>query len=306
MGCESSKSETNVSKSDSDYSSNSAKENGRLEMMDNFDENENIMVKRVWIVKRSIRLHDEHVSINPLYFILYHLLFENFSDISFFRPKHNVFTIENKYNNNFKHWAVILELSNKSYVNIQFGSNGFSLKKFNKTNIEGESVLNAIINTWGEDGLPFSFCYLGEANYNYKNLYNILKEKKNQEETKFKEKGKIYYSVISNNCQHFACDIEKILFGKIKGWHSFNYYLNEFFEHFFPNINIDKLKKKYENDLKKINEELFKSNIKKIKPNYAVFKKLAKSDCKDYIMIYLYIINGLEESFGLKMNDYLI
>ena len=164
MGCESSKSETNVSKSDSDYSSNSAKENGRLEMMDNFDENENIMVERIWIVKRSIRLHDEHV-FNPLfYFILNHHPFENFSDISFVRPKHNVFTIENKYNSNFKHWAVILELSNKSYVNIQFGSNGFSLKKFNKTNIEGESVLNAIINTWGEDGLPFSFCYLGEAN----------------------------------------------------------------------------------------------------------------------------------------------
>ena len=191
MGCESSKSETNVSKSDSEYSSNSAKENGRLEMMDNFDENENIMVERVWIVKRSIRLHDEHVVVfNPFYFILNHLPFENSPVISFVRPKHNVFTIENKYNSNFKHWAVILELSNKSYVNIQFGSNGFSLKKFNKTNIEGESVLNAIINTWGEDGLPFSFCYLGKANYNYKNLYNILKEKKNQEETKFKEKGK--------------------------------------------------------------------------------------------------------------------
>ena len=301
MGCESSKSETNVSKSDSDYSSNSAKENGRLEMMDNFDENENIMVERVWIVKRSIRLNDEHVFNPLLYFILNHLPFENSPDISFVRPKHNVFTIENKYNNNFKHWAVILELSNKSYVNIQFGSNGFSLKKFNKTNIEGESVLNAIINTWGEDGLPFSFCYLGEANYNYKNLYNILKEKKNQEETKFKEKGKIYYSVLSNNCQHFACDIEKILFGKIKGWHSFNYYLNEFFEHFFPNINIDKLKKKYENDLKKINEELFKSNIKKIK-----LEELAKSHCKNYIKIYSYIIiNGLEKSFGLNINDYL-
>ena len=293
MGCESSKSETNVSKSDSDYSSNSAKENGRLEMMDNFDENENIMVKRVWIVKRSIRLHDEHVKIfKPIDFFLLHLLhlpFENSPDISFVRPKPNVFTIENKYNNNFKHWAVILELSNKSYVNIQFGSNGFSLKKFNKTNIEGESVLNAIINTWGEDGLPFSFCYLGKANYNYKNLYNILKEKKNQEETKFKEKGKIYYSVLSNNCQHFACDIEKILFRKIKGWHSFNYYLNEFFEHFFPNINIDKLKKKYENDLKKINEELFKSNVKKIEENYVVFKELAKSEGKNVLKIYIYI-----------------
>ena len=305
MGCESSKSETNVSKSDSDYSSNSAKENGRLEMMDNFDENENIMVKGVWIVKRSIRLHDEHVVVfDPFCFMLNHIPFDYSPDISLVSPKHNVFTIENKYNNNFKHWAVILELSNKSYVNIQFGSNGFSLKKFNKTNIEGESVLNAIINTWGEDGLPFSFCYLGEANYNYKNLYNILKEKKNQEETKFKEKGKIYYSVLSNNCQHFACDIEKILFGKIKGWHSFNYYLNEFFEHFFPNINIDKLKKKYENDLKKINEELFKSNVKKIEENYVVLKALAKCFRKNDIKN-LILIKKLEESFGLNIDDYL-
>ena len=118
------------------------------------------------------------------------------------------------------------------------------------------------------------------------------------------KKGKIYYSVLSNNCQHFACDIEKILFGKIKGWHSFNYYLNEFFEHFFPNININKLKKKYENDLKKINEELFKSNIKKIK-HFVMFTVSAKSDCKNYIKIYSYIRNGLEESFGLNINDYL-
>ena len=47
-------------------------------------------------------------------------------------------------------------------------------------------------------------------------------------------------------------------------WHSFDYYLDEFYNHFFPNININKLQLKYDNDVKMKNEELFKLNIKTI------------------------------------------
>ena len=64
----------------------------------------------------------------------------------------------------FNHWAIILELSNISYVKIQFGCKGFSLKEFNRTKIDGESLLNLIIKTWGEKSHSFSICYLGNAN----------------------------------------------------------------------------------------------------------------------------------------------
>lgn len=47
--------------------------------------------------------------------------------------------------------------------------------------------------------------------------------------------------------------------------HSFDYYLYEFYNYFFPNISLNKLKLKYDNDLKMKNEELFKLNIKSIK-----------------------------------------
>ena len=60
----------------------------------------------------------------------------------------NIFDIENETRWYPKHWAIILELSNDSYVNIQFGRDGFSLDEFNKTNIKGENILNSIIKTW--------------------------------------------------------------------------------------------------------------------------------------------------------------
>ena len=53
----------------------------------------------------------------------------------------------------------------------------FSLKEFDKTDIEGENLLNSIIETWGEEEHPFSFCYLGEANYEYENLVDIKMKK---------------------------------------------------------------------------------------------------------------------------------
>ena len=108
-------------------------------------------------------------------------------------------------------------------------ANGFSLEEFNKTNIEGESVFNAILNTWGEEDDPFSFCYLGNANKEYDELKEYLKNKKNQEIEFFREKNEVYYNVCFNNCQHFACEIEKFLFYKIKVFHLFDYYLDQFF-----------------------------------------------------------------------------
>lgn len=139
----------------------------------------------------------------------------------------------------FKHWAIILELSNGSYINIQFGRNGFALKEFNKTYNEGENLLNAIKETWGEKSHPFSFCYLGDANFSYEDFKKILSVMKNKEANDFRQKGKIYYNLIHNNCQHFCCEIEKILFGNIKTWHSFDYYFEEFYKYFFLNISID-------------------------------------------------------------------
>ena len=151
MGGESSKSDSNSSKSNSDSSSNSANNDGKLEEMVFQKENENTIIKRVWIVKKSISLTDGHVNLGGLLKVVYHLFYKDFDDLKLFKPKPNVFKIKNEYNSNFKHWAIILELSNSSYVNIQFGRDGFSLKEFNKTEVKGESVFNSIIETWGEE-----------------------------------------------------------------------------------------------------------------------------------------------------------
>jgi len=187
--------------------------------------------------------------------------YADFTPVDLIKPKKNIFKLKKESKSHFKHWAIILELSNGSYVNIQFGRNGFSLKEFNKTDVKGESILNSIICTWGEEEHPFSFCYLGDANYKYEKLKEKLYKIKNEEKKIFKEKGSTYYNLTFKNCQHFACDIEKILFGSIHIWHSFDYYIDNFYTHFFPDVNMDKLQEKYEEKLKKKNEELFKLNI---------------------------------------------
>ena len=142
--------------------------------------------------------------------------------------------------------VIILELSNGSYVNIQFGRKGFSLKEYNKeeTQLEGENLLNSILETWGKEDTPCSFCYLGNAKYKYDDLKEKLKTEKSKEAANFEENGKTYYNACFSNCQHFACDIEKILFGKIQFWHSFEYYLKEFYQKFFEKININDLQNK--------------------------------------------------------------
>ena len=305
MGSEQLQCQSNSLKSDSQSSSNSASKTNELEKMNCQPANKNTIIKRVWIIKRSITVNDDHVQVfNTLdLYSLFKRYNKNF-EVSFFLPKQNIFKIKNESKWKFKHWATILELSNGSYINIQFGRNGFSVEEFARTNIEGENILKAILNTWGEESHPVSFCYLGEANYNYEILYNFLKKKKNMEEMKFMQEGNTYYNVIVYNCQHFCCEIELILFGYIQVWHSYPYYLNKFFKRFFPNININKLKMKYENDLKIYNEKLFKSNVNIIKDNLFVFKEFAERNGMCYTKG-LKKIKKLEESFGLRIDDYL-
>lgn len=230
----------NFSKSDSDISNCGDKS---VETMDCLDENNNEVIKRVWIVKKSIALGDLANST-----ILASFRDETLSSSEkILKEKIKAFDIKDETKCRFKHWATILELSNGTYVNIQFGAKGFSLKEFNKTKIDGESVLDSIVETWGYSNHPFSFCYLGEANYDYDKLKEKLKEIKNEELKRLKDKGSVYYHLVHRNCQHFACDLEKILFGSIQFWHSFDYYLLDFYQTFFSEINIDNLKRQLKN-----------------------------------------------------------
>ena len=143
-----------------------------------------------------------------------------------------------------------MELSNHTYINIQFGRNAFSLKEFNETNEKGENILNAILNIWGEEEHPISFCYLGNANYEYNKLKNYLRKIKDEEIKNHNNNGVTYYNACFKNCQHLACDIEKILFNRIQIWHSFNYYLDDFINNFFPKVNLVNLKLKYKYTIK--------------------------------------------------------
>lgn len=264
MGSESSKSDSNSSKSESESSSNSGNKDGKLETMECKTSNLNTIIKRVWIAKKSISLSDEHVD---LFMFKLRLGLENFDVPKLAKPKKNIFKIKNEWNCKPKHWAIILELSNDSYVNIQFGRNGFSLKEFNKTQIEGENILNAILNIWGEKDHPASFCYLGHAKYDYEKLKKYLRKIKEKEIKNFNENRKIFYNVVFRNCQHFVCDIEKILFNGIIFCHSFDFYLEGFFKRFFPNKNINELKLKVNETIKKENEEIYQNNLKLIEDN---------------------------------------
>ena len=257
----------NSSQSNSDSSSNSADATKNLETMECRFENRNTIIKRVWITKKSINLHDEHVKFSDRIIKLGNDFINKLTLDIFMQFYASIFNIESCFTFSLKHWAIILELSNNSYVNIQFGRTGFSLKEFNRTEIEGENLLNAIINTWGEKNDPFSFCYLGYANYEYEKLKNYLRRKKEKEFERFKESRCTYYNVCFKNCQHFCCDIEKYLFGGIKFWHFFDYYIHEFFEKFFPRIDITKLKLKHEEEIKKKNEAIIKEYENEIKNN---------------------------------------
>ncbi len=131
MGSKPSKSEPNSSKSDSDSSSNSG--NDKLEKLNFSSENDNTIINRVWIVKKSISLGDRNVNMNMLHF--YYKIknrFNGLNKLRLIKPKPNVFKIKNKSTIWFMHWAIILELSNYSYVNIQFGKEGILSKNLIK------------------------------------------------------------------------------------------------------------------------------------------------------------------------------
>ena len=262
MGEEVSTSQLNSSQLVSESNSNGFENTFKLEKMVFQKENENTIINRVWIIKRSISKNHGHI--DKLYLNFLPSPERVFKNFYLLEPRHNVFNIKNEIKKNLKHWALILELSNGSYVNIQFGDTGLSLKEFNETNIPGESILNAILETWGEDGHPFSFCFLGNANFRYECLKKKLEKVKNEETKIVKEGSKNFFNVAFNNCQDFVCEIEYFLFRYNNPLHPFDYYLNEFFEKFFPNVNMNILRKKYEEDLEKTNIKFYNKNMEKI------------------------------------------
>ena len=95
MGSESS--DSNSSKSDSDSSSNSGNNNGKLETMDGLKENENTIINRVWIVKKSITLYDRHVNAFSFHINTKHPLLKRRlnSDIKLVKPKPNIIHLVN-------------------------------------------------------------------------------------------------------------------------------------------------------------------------------------------------------------------
>ena len=142
-------------------------------------------IKRSWIIKRPINLSYNRVLFHPEFWkiALQSKIVWFFQKSPAKLPvpekskdeKLEIFDSRKYFNRYFKHWTIILELSNNSFVNIQFGRNGFSLKEFNQTEIKGENILDAILYTWGEKNEPVSFCYLGNVNFDYEKL--ILREK---------------------------------------------------------------------------------------------------------------------------------
>lgn len=265
MGCDSCISGSNSLKSDSEISSNSGIENGIIETMEFSSKNSGTIIRRVWIIKRAITLNDRNVKLfkygNFLERIIDLYSYCLYEDLEIEKPKVNIFKIENTFNSYFKHWAIILELSNNTYVNIQFGRNGISLKEFNETKVKGGNILNSIIYTWGEEGLPVSFCYLGYSNYEYNKLKDKLKKIKDKETKNFNENGKTYYNCFFKNCQHLVCDIEKILFNGIHIYHFFDFYLDDFFKYFFTNIDLNNLKIKYNELIEKENKKIYEDNL---------------------------------------------
>ena len=181
-------SESNSLKTDSTSSSNTG-EGNILETLNFSEKNNNTLIKRVWIVKKSIDLNDIHIrALNTLFFYEdYIFIFDKLHKAvqrlllgnKILLKQYQLNMVKNEIKLKFKHWAIILDLSNKAYINIQFGRNGFSLNEFNDTEKEEENVFDAILDTWGNITAPFSLCFLGNANFEYEKLkeqLNVLKE----------------------------------------------------------------------------------------------------------------------------------
>lgn len=253
-------------------------------------ENNHTSVKRVWIVKRAISLKHENIEIGFIsddvqaeYLKQMNALSTLFSErtlLKFLNLKASqnkmdslhmtmlinerelalklyhlaISELKSSVSVSFKHWAMILELSNKTFVNIQLGRKGFRLKEIHSSDSEGENAFEAICQTWGDSLGFFSFCYLGRADFEYEKLKEILWEMKEKEVESLLEKGEVGYNILYNNCQNFVCDLEKVLFGKSKLWHKFEYYLKDFFDCFFEGA-FSKIKASYfDIYIEKINE----------------------------------------------------
>ena len=116
MGEEVSTSQLNSSQLVSDSNSNGFENTFKLEKMVFQKENENTIINRVWIIKRSISKNNGHI--DKLYLNFLPSPERVFKNFYLLEQRHNVFNIKNEIKKNLKHWALILELSNGSYVNI--------------------------------------------------------------------------------------------------------------------------------------------------------------------------------------------
>ncbi len=117
-----------------------------------------------------------------------------------------------------------------------------------------------------------------------------MKKKKNKEKESKEKSDKI---LTFNNCHDFVYEIEKILYNK-NPHHSFKYYLDEFYEYFFPKVDIKKLKLKYENDINEENKKKLKELVEKFN-NDDKLKIEEKNEIKKTI----------ENLYSLKWDDYL-
>ena len=124
-------------------------------------------------------------------------------------------------------------------------------------------------------------------------IKSIFEKKKNEEKERKEKSGKIYYNIASNNCHDFVYEIEKILFNK-NPYYSFKYYLDEFYEYFFPKVDIKKLKLKYENDINEENKKKFKELVEKF-----------NNDDKLKIEEKMKLKKNIENLYSLKWDDYL-
>ena len=304
-----SNSNSNISKSEK-QSSNSAK-NG-LKMLGFTRENSRQTINRVWIAKRTIQSGQEQIL--GIYNMSKYAPSENIKDIlekNEIEPpiieasKPNLFNISNRVVPYFKHWAIILELYNDTFVNIQFGRTGISLKEFSGKE-RCENVLYAISDTWGDQTSPISFCYLGIAKYNnYRSLLKYLNRKKSKEKDLVDKNGKVFYHLTFSNCQHFVCEIEALLFEKIKFWHSFPYYLEDFYQTFFHieknemNIFLSLLKDRVD----KFNQNIYENNVKRIEEYATKCKKRLSGN--DSLKVRNDLINNCDiESTFIKLEIY--
>ena len=108
-----------------------------------------------------------------------------------------------------------------------------------------------------------------------------LVRKKEKESNDIDKRGKIWYNLFVENCQLFACEIEALIFGKRKLWHSFPYYLEDFYQEFFGinKINMNIFESAVKDNLDKLNIEIYKKNMKNIEEFAAVCKmRLSKND----------------------------